>query len=88
MGDNGVKLGDIDFDGSAKALKPCVRCGCVAGEIWPQKGPHGNMLRCAGCGSFHGWLSPKHPKALLAPPKANWSPDPDDVIDRGDLFDA
>ena len=82
-----MKLGDIDLDGSSKALKPCVRCGCVAGEIWPQKGPHGNMLRCAGCKSFHGWLSPAHPKAMLLPSKFPWVPSDDDVIDRGDLFE-
>jgi len=82
-----MKLGDIEFDGSIKALKPCRRCGCVAGEIWPPKGPHGNMLRCAGCGSFHNWLSPTHPKAILPEAKAPWVPQEDDIIDRGDLFE-
>lgn len=82
-----MKLGEINFDGSTKALKPCVRCGCIVGEIWPPKGPHGNMLRCGGCKNFHGWLSPNHPKSILALPKSPWAPSDDDVIDRGDLFD-
>jgi len=45
------------------------------------------MLRCAGCGSFHGWLSPNHPKAILEPQKIGWVPNDDDIIDRGDLFE-
>jgi len=82
-----LKLAEIDFDRSTRALKPCIRCGCVLGEIHPPKGPHGNMLRCAGCGSFHGWLSPNHPKAILEPQKIGWVPNDDDIIDRGDLFE-
>lgn len=82
-----MKLGDIEFDGSIKALKPCRRCGCVAGEIHQSKGPHGNKLICAGCNNFHSWLPLDHPKAILPPPKPNWSPDPDDIIDMGDLFE-
>lgn len=82
-----MKLADIEFDNSTKALRPCRRCGCVVGEIHPPKAPHGNMLRCAGCGSFHGWLSPKHSKAILPVPKSPWVPDDNDIIDRGDLFE-
>jgi hypothetical protein len=82
-----MKLADIEFDGSIKALKPCRRCGCAMGEIHPPKGPHGNMLRCAGCGNFHNWLSPTHPKAILPEPKRPWVPHEDDLIDEGDLFE-
>lgn len=82
-----MKLADIDFDSSAKALVPCRRCGCIAGEVWPSKGGQpGNMLRCAGCGSFHGWLSPSHPKFIGPKEKPAWRPSDDDVIDLGDIL--
>jgi hypothetical protein len=81
------KLGTIDLDGSIRALVPCRRCGCVLAGIYPSVGGQpGNKLVCEGCNSFHGWLSPNHPKAILPPPKHAWVPSDDDVIDRGDLF--
>ena len=84
-----MKLGQINLDGSTKALVPCRRCGCALADIYPSVGGQpGNKLVCAGCDSFHGWLSPKHPAAILQNQKAPWVPQDDDLIDRGDLFDA
>jgi hypothetical protein len=55
---------DIQLDGSAKALMPCVRCGNDWAWIYPQVGgQRGSKLVCKHCNSFHNWLSPKHPKA-------------------------
>ena len=83
-----LKLGTIQLDGSKKALRPCRRCGCIVAGIYPQVGGQpGNKLICDGCNNFHGWLSPNHPKAILAPVKAGWRPSNDDVIDHGDLFE-
>ena len=59
-----MKLGEIDLDGSAKALHPCRRCGCEAAWIYPPVGGQpGNKLVCQGCNGFLSWLSPHHPKA-------------------------
>ena len=80
------RIGTITLDGSCKALVPCRRCGCVVAGMYPPVGGQpGNKLICDGCKSFHAWLSPNHPMAVVQS-KTAWAPDPDDVIDRGDLF--
>ena len=59
-----MKLGDIELDGSAKALIPCRRCGHNWAWIYPPVGgQHGNKLVCKECNNFHNWLSPNHEKA-------------------------
>ena len=82
------KIGEIKLDGSCKALKPCRRCGCDMADMYPPVGGQpGNKLICQGCRTFCSWLSPNHPKAIIAPPPTPWSPSDDDVLDRGDLFE-
>lgn len=57
----------INLDGSIRSLKPCHKCGSTDGELHPPKGPHGNMVKCAACGSFLSWLPKKHRMSSVLP---------------------
>ena len=83
-----MKLGQINLDGSGKALVPCRRCECAVADIYPPVGGQpGFKLICADCDSFHAWLSPTHPKAPILPSGHPPATEDDDVIDMGDLFE-
>jgi len=70
----------IKLDGSIPALQPCRKCGSINGAVHEPKPPHGNLLRCADCNQFHGWLSKHHPKSTV-------SDDQNDAFDVVDYED-